>query len=942
MKTKFKLLALFLAILTVVSVFAACNGDNPVTTDVSDTSGSETDEPNTDTTETDPVKTEPAETDPAETEPIEPDVEAESVIADLNFDTELSLADYIASVDSFEINDALSGGEIKDGKWVYSTDPLALKDCAGIFSIGKYSVEFDVCFNSYVTRDNTSVFSLLTDDDGVLGTNTKFYIPFKMNTDGTIFHNDDKLTTKKLELGKVYNYRLEVNSTDKNVVVYIDGEKFVSCRYEQPMLNYQCFRFMDIKRGADMWIDNFVVKDLESNSKSYLKAVDGAYVRGGQYATQVMGLADGVYIDLKYSEDVGYIRDGLIKFDIAHLKDGDVGTATITLPVASLAGGAKFDVYVVDSDWDSKTVTYKTAPTGEKIYENIALNSGSLEVGMYLAEAVEDGKEFFSIRITPTAQTSQGQSRIDYTSASRPALYIGKGKLENNYYYDLSDDAAKNKEIWAYAQQIFDEWYARYKAMPAVNANANKLSTDASQYTKTNYASTNAANFETTKQAYKSRTLESLIDLDKYVSNEFKNAKLDKYGGIMVESLKQKATGFFYAEKIGERWWIIDPLGYPYIAVGLSDIHYSQLGSKLQKENALKIYGDYDSWALATTKQVRDEFNFNSTFRPVDNMMNVDNGLPFSAPAANANSTVLKKYGNTRGVTLYGMGRTRFTEKNTMPVFDPDFVTFVDGWAKENITFADSDMLIGYMSDNELPIDVDMLDRSLSVNYHKEVNWYTYACAWTWLINMTGKKAPSTDDITDELRDLYRGFVYDRYYSVVTPAIKKYDPNHMYLGTRYLTDSVKSEWIYRFTALYVDCFTLNWYSDWEPNADYLYALARNCDRPFIVSEFYTKAGDSGLGNSSGGGWYVETQTDRADFYDTFTIRMLETDNCVGWQWLQYMDNDPNSGTSDSSSVDSNKGLYTSDFKPYTELAERMAKLNENVYNIIDYFANKNR
>lgn len=82
--------------------------------------------------------------------------------------------------------------------------------------------------------------------------------------------------------------------------------------------------------------------------------------------------------------------------------------------------------------------------------------------------------------------------------------------------------------------------------------------------------------------------------------------------------------------------------------------------------------------------------------------------------------------------------------------------------------------------------------------------------------------------------------------------------------------------------------------------------------------------------------------DRADFYDTFTIRMLETDNCVGWQWLQYMYNDPSSGTGDSSSVDSNKGLYTSDFKPYTELAEIMAKLNENVYNIIDYFSNKNR
>ena len=53
-----------------------------------------------------------------------------------------------------------------------------------------------------------------------------------------------------------------------------------------------------------------------------------------------------------------------------------------------------------------------------------------------------------------------------------------------------------------------------------------------------------------------------------------------------------------------------------------------------------------------------------------------------------------------------------------------------------------------------------------------------------------------------------------------------------------------------------------------------------------------------------------------------------------------MDNDPNSGTADASSVDSNKGLYTSDYKIYTEFADRIKVHNANVYNIIDYFKNK--
>ena len=204
---------------------------------------------------------------------------------------------------------------------------------------------------------------------------------------------------------------------------------------------------------------------------------------------------------------------------------------------------------------------------------------------------------------------------------------------------------------------------------------------------------------------------------------------------------------------------------------------------------------------------------------------------------------------------------------------------------------------------------------------------------------MTGKENPSFEDITDELRDLFRGFVWDRYFYVVANAIKAVDPNHMYMGTRFLTVSKDSEWVYRFAAQYLDCMTINWYTEWEPKEESLYGIARNGDMPFIVTEFYTKAGDSGLGNTSGAGRYVATQTDRADFYDTFTLRLLESQNCVGWQWFQYMDNDPNSGTGDKSSIDSNKGIFASDLKEYTVFTDRMKVLNEDAYELIFYFIN---
>jgi hypothetical protein len=67
---------------------------------------------------------------------------------------------------------------------------------------------------------------------------------------------------------------------------------------------------------------------------------------------------------------------------------------------------------------------------------------------------------------------------------------------------------------------------------------------------------------------------------------------------------------------------------------------------------------------------------------------------------------------------------------------------------------------------------------------------------------------------------------------------------------------------------------------------------------------------------------------------------MESRNCVGWQLFHYMDNDPNSGTSDKSSVDSNKGIFNNEYEMYTVFTDRIAILNENVYRIVDYFHNK--
>ncbi len=951
---KIKILSLFLALLTLVSVFASCGQPTDTTgyednTDVpvSDTSG--TDTPDTSAPDTDAPDTGAPETNAPETNAPEVEIKPTFEPILLDFNTDLSLADYIAASGCFEINPSHTAGAIEDNKWIYTGGSFVIEDKCGIYDAKSYNLEFDICFNTVVNKDGTSVFSFMTDDDGSLdGASSTWSL--KMDADGKLYHQGLVTSAIAVEPGRVYHIKYEINRESQSATIYADGSVWVSAvAYKQQNQAYNAFRFMFPGRGADMWIDNFSVSVAGAVKNDYIDiaAIDAAHIRAGQLADkpQKLGANGGIGIDIKYSDgntNTPDYREGLIKFDISSIDPDSVGYTKFMGEYLNMTSERTFNIYWVEDDWNGETVTFNTAPEGYLIAEGITFGgSGApLELAPYLIEAIKSGDKTFSIRIVPTFQDGGYQTKIFFGDDNKPVIRVFPDKTDKSYFEKLVEDEAANKAIWDYAQQMFDEWNARYKAI-VLNDKAEMVNPDPTQYIRSSLASEQSSNFASNKQSYQSRPFEALTDLDEYVSKEFKNAKLDEYGGIMVESLKQKATGYFYTTKINGRWFVIDPLGYPYIIIGLSLIDYSLNGSKTQAQNALNKYKTYDNWAIEITKEVRDGFGFNSTFNPRAEITKVDGGLPY----VKAVTGVMTNY------ALAKNGTAKAIENNVMPVFDPEFVEYTDyNIGKSVANYVNDPKVIGYTADNELPVDFNMLDNALTITHKNPVNHYTYACAWTWFVNMTGKESPTYDDITDELRDLFRGFVYDRYFYVVSNAFDKADPNHMYMGCKFLPYVKDSKWIFAFASQYVDVVTINWYFCWEPESDVLYNIEKYGDTPIMISEFYTKAGDATitseegsakLANTSGAGWYVETQTDRADFYDTFIIKLLESNIGVGWQWFHYMDNDPNSGTTDKTSVNSNKGICRSDLTYYTEFTDRMSILNENVYNIIDYFENKN-
>lgn len=424
-------------------------------------------------------------------------------------------------------------------------------------------------------------------------------------------------------------------------------------------------------------------------------------------------------------------------------------------------------------------------------------------------------------------------------------------------------------------------------------------------------------------QPFKTRTVELLAGYQ--TPKEL--PPLSKYGGNTNH--QEEATGFFYVKKIGDRWWGIDPLGYRYVNVALNSI--TAKGSEGTQKALKEKYGTKENW-MNETINLLHEHGFNCTGSWSDHKAIIEAKKTAEKPMAyTVNWNFMSSYGRERGGTYQQPGHTGYP-KSAIFVFDPEFETFCDEHAKQLSAYKDDPNLFGHFSDNEMPFKFKSLD-----NYYAlPVTEPGHIAAQNWL----NDQGITIEEITDKHREEFMALVADKYFSIVSKAIKKYDPNHMYIGARFYS-SEKNQPVFMKTAgKYLDIISNNYYGKWTPDSTDMTNWASWSGKPFIITEYYTKGEDSGMGNISGAGWIVRTQKDRGLFYQNYNLALLESKNCVGWHYFKYQDNDPTAKGVDPSNVDANKGIVSNRYVPWTPMLEKMKEMNTQVYNLIEHFDGK--
>ncbi len=418
---------------------------------------------------------------------------------------------------------------------------------------------------------------------------------------------------------------------------------------------------------------------------------------------------------------------------------------------------------------------------------------------------------------------------------------------------------------------------------------------------------------------YPTRTLAAL---SKTAANQI-DSGLDQYGGLLAH--KATATGFFYPKKVGGRWWLVDPDGGLFIHKAV--VAVSQNGGNNARAALKQKFGSESNWVAETTSLLHSNgFNGLGAWSDTDRFGAASQQLVYTRIW-----NFMSSYGAKRGGTYQQSGHMGYP-KDCIFVFDPEFEKFCDIYAKSLAKSKDDPWLLGHFSDNEMPFK-----REAIINYLQLPDRDPgHQAALAWLQVRHGSRA-TIKDITDQDRKDFLALVTDRYYGIVSKAIKKYDPNHCFLGSRFHGGELNYPEVFKAAGKYVDVLAVNYYRTWTPSPEKLAMWSQESGRPILITEWYVKGVDSGLPNNSGAGWIVKTQRDRGLFYQNFTLGLLESKVCVGWHWFKYIDNDPLEPGTEPSNRDSNKGIVTSRYEPYPALLNEMKPLNDRVYSLADYF-----
>ena len=402
-----------------------------------------------------------------------------------------------------------------------------------------------------------------------------------------------------------------------------------------------------------------------------------------------------------------------------------------------------------------------------------------------------------------------------------------------------------------------------------------------------------------------------------------------KFGGYKQQQVK--ATGFFRTEKIGDRWWFVDPEGYLFLSVGVDCVSPGGGGVVREAEHREGMYkelppaGLMEKFANRNYRGSRSaSFGFWNQYRR--------HGESFPEKSKELIFKRMDKWGlntiaNWSSAEVMNMNRKAFLmplrnigiERDLMglcDVYAPSFESNVDkSLAKFVAGYKDNPWLIGYFIGNEPA-------------------WLNEEARLCSLI-LEGKDRPIKEALKKHLQEKgdtpesRKEFVFSTFRTFLTTTnriLKKHDPHHLNLGIRFGNILELDEEILKICGESFDVLSFNCY-DLVPDPAMMDRALKVAKLPMIIGEYHFGTVDRGMAQSL---WQVDSQEQRGVAYRYYTEHAYAHPGLIGTGYFQWCDQDL-TGRNDGENY--NCGLIDVTDRPYKEQVEAMMETAKGLYEI---------
>ncbi|MBN2291581.1 MAG: hypothetical protein JXM70_04095, partial [Pirellulales bacterium] len=441
----------------------------------------------------------------------------------------------------------------------------------------------------------------------------------------------------------------------------------------------------------------------------------------------------------------------------------------------------------------------------------------------------------------------------------------------------------------------------------------------------------------------------------------------DSYGGFpgTGEKYGLKKTGFFHLGKIGDADVLVTPEGNAFFQLGVCCLtpcdEYTRVAGREKIYEWLPAKND-PTFGTAWKPNDPGVFAFHlanmirKTGRPYDMgeyagmWIDRERKWGFNSLGAFASTgagptrdqLLAKNYPYVAFLPLGGLPGVPGANKVWDPFTDGIEETLDKQFAKSLEFYGKDPLLIGFFIANEpsveeVPKVVPMLKASESASKRRLMERLrekygeigAFNRAWKMQaesFEQMGETAlvVSTAEAAADVQDFFAEFL-DRRYGLVNKYFRKYDPNHLLIGDRWMPGTSNNELMVRTAGKYLDIVSINYYT-YHPDKGYLDRIHEwSGGRPMLLSEFYFS---STLESGLQGGMRMATQRERGLAYRHYVEHAAGSKYIVGVQWFLNMDQASTGRFFEQFNGEANNtGLVSVADRPYKDFLAEVMKTN---------------